>query len=166
MYLVPLALSSSWAPIISLFFYNIMASCTILLQDKNICTKYLLETIIKRYDFAYQLCTHIYVYSWISIMLSFVYMYLTSKIMVKAYVAMIFLKQDTIDASTQLHAHTVTSIYLTNTHAQNQMRTFKVWLAHLDIDNVMSYCLHINQAFGCSYGSFFNWLYTKKKITE
>jgi len=74
--------------------------------------------------------------------------------MVKAYVAMIFLKQDTIDASTQLHAHTVTSIYLTNTHAQNQMRTFKVWLAHLDIDNVMSYCVRINKAFGCNYGSF------------
>ena len=113
---MPLALSSSWAPIVSLFFYNIMVSCTILLQDKNTRTKYLLEKIIKRCDFAYQLCMHIYVYSWTSIMFSFVYVHLTWKTMVKAYVPMTFLKQHTIDASTQLHARTVASISQTPTH--------------------------------------------------
>jgi hypothetical protein len=131
-----------------------MVSCTILLQDKNTCTKYLLETIIKRCDFAYQLCTHIYVYSSNSIMFSFVHVHLTSKTTVKAYGPMTFLKQHTIDASTQLHACTVASI-LGTTRTQPNENIQEVRLAHLDIDDVMWYCLRINQACGCSYDLIF-----------
>jgi hypothetical protein len=42
----------------------------------------------------------------------------------------------------------------------------EVRLAHLDIDDVMWYCLRINQARDCSYDPiFFNWLY-REKIKE
>ena len=119
---MPLALSSSWAPIISLFFYNIMVSCTILLQDKNTRTKYLLEKIIKRCDFNFA-CTYI------RLLMNFYYVFLCIrapdlKDNGQSICAHDFLKT-TYHRCKYSTTRTYSRIYFTNTHAHSQMRTFK-----------------------------------------
>jgi len=163
---MPLALSSSWALIISLFFYNILLSCTILLQDKNTCTKYLLETIIKVW-----LCIPA-LHAQIRLLVNFYYVFICIRAPDLKDNGQSICAHDFLKTTYHRCKYSSTRMYsqhLSYEHPRTQPNENiqEVTLAHLDIDDVMWYCLCINQACGCSYDSiFFNWLCRERKKKE